>query len=37
MGRTNLTNPVEFLDISWDGAKVWSDQASVSMTAQISF
>jgi outer membrane protease len=36
-GSHQLTNPVEFLDISWDGAKVWSDQASVSMTAQISF
>ncbi len=36
-GSHQLTNPVEFIDISWDGSKVWSDQASVALTGQIAF
>lgn len=36
-GSHLLTNPVQFLDISWDGTKVWSDQASISLSGQIAF
>jgi len=36
-GSHQLTNPVQLLDISWDGTKVWSDQASISLSGQIAF
>lgn len=36
-GSHQLSNAAEFLDISWDGTRVWSDQAAVSVTGQFIF
>ncbi len=36
-GTHNLTNNLLGLDLSWDGAKVWSDQLSLTAIAAITF
>jgi len=36
-GSHRLTNPVHYVDFSFDGARVWSDQASFTVTGELSF
>jgi hypothetical protein len=37
MGDHRLTNPLFAIDFSFDGSKVWSDQATLSANAQLDF
>jgi hypothetical protein len=36
-GAHRLTNPLGYIDFSFDGSRVWSDQASISGFAEVSF
>ncbi|MDQ1237826.1 MAG: hypothetical protein QG577_10, partial [Thermodesulfobacteriota bacterium] len=36
-GSHRLTNPVQFVDFSFDGSRVWSDQASFTVTGELIF
>lgn len=36
-GSHRLTNPLGYIDFSFDGSRVWSDQASISAYAEVAF